>query len=432
MKQKKLTDLFSKGPLEDITNRNGPRMDDLEDFGSKLLKPKLVSLAIAASQSAPTVQKRKSPEPAENLDPMAALPKIMPSPSDDYPAFLDYQKQKWKIQKQARIRRRQLFGDRRGQAGSNIQQTFMKQAHVTYMNTWQVLHLKTTDTPGIVMAYVLIDAKIHTLKVNVPRQVFLNLKGKDLPDVEVDGCEVEQVNYTLPNGHPSSHLFKLTVQEDTYFNENEKFSLLFNHPSVEGVYEKQVPLNIRAVLRLGNQCTIDENQHAVLGKGLEQGFDLSGLKRPAKPRTYLDTSLLAYIYISHITAGERQIFGIFSTTSDQAHVIILQKNKDSGQDLPNITKMYSQMLAKRSEEAAGTNWQDCFTYQEKLNIRITQVTTRRKAHLEIGDVVKKMRKDEHRPQMLVVQSSQRKLLVHDVPVLGDFPILPLKYDGAPC
>lgn len=430
MKQKKLTDLFAKAPLGDITNINSSRMEDLEDFGNKLLKPKLVSSAVAASQPAPTVQKRKSPEPADNPDPMAALPKTMPSPSDDYTAFLQYQKQKWKLQKQARARRRQLFGDRRGHAGSNIQQTFMKQAHVTYMNTWQVLHLKPTDMPGIVTAYVLIDAKIHTLKVNVPRQVFLNLKSKDLPDVEVAGCEVEQVNYTLPNGHPSSHLFKLTVQEDVYFNESEKFSLLFNHPSVEGVYEKQVPLNIRAVLRLGNQCTIDEKQEAVLGKGLEQGFDLGGLKRPAKPRTYLDSSPLAYIYISHITAGERQIFGIFSTTSDQAHVVILQKHRDSGQDLPNITRMYSEMLAKRSEEAAGTNWQDCFIYQEKVNIKITQVTTRRKAHLEIGDVVKKMRKDENRPQMLVVQSSQRKLLVHDVPVLGDFPILPLRYDAA--
>lgn len=430
MKQKKLTDLFAKNPLEDITNIAGNAMNDMEDYGSKLLKPKTINAAIASTQPVSTVQKRKSPEPVENLDPMAALPKVMPNPSDDYPAFLEYQKQKWKIQKQARIRRRQLFGDRRGNTGSNIQNTFMKQAHATFMNTWQLLHLKATDTPGVVMAYVLIDAKIHTIKVNVPRQVFLNLKSKDLPDVEVPGCEVEQVNYTLPNGHPSTHLFKLTVPEDVYFNESEKFSTLFNHPSVEGVYEKQVPLNIRAVLRLGNLCVIDEKQHAVLGKGLDQGFDLSGLKRPTDSRTYLDSAGLAYIYISHITAGERQIFGIFSTTGDQAHIVILQKSKDSGQDLPNVTKIYSEMWSKRVQEAAGTNWQDCFTYQERVTFKISQVTTRRKAHLEIGDVVKKMRKDESRPQMMVIQSSQRNLLVHDVPILGEFPVLPLRYDAA--
>ncbi|KAG6013956.1 DNA polymerase epsilon catalytic subunit [Claviceps lovelessii] len=434
MKQKKLTDLFSKEPLGDITNRNGPRVGDMEDFGNKLLQPKQVNTAIASSQPAPSAtpgaQKRKSPEPAENADPMAAPPKVMPSASENYPAFLKYQKQKWKLQKQARIRRRQLFGDRRGLAGGNIQHTFMKQAHTTFMNTWQLLHLQATDTPGVVTAHVLIDAKIHTLKVNVHRQVFLNLKGNELPDVDIAGCEVEQVNHTLPNGHASTHLFKLTVPEDVYFNEAAKFSLLFNHPSVEGVYEKHVPLNIRAVLRLGNQCSIDEQQNAVLGKGLEQGFDLSGLKRPAKTRTYLESCRLAYIYISHITAGERQIFGIFSTTSNQGNIIILQKNKDGGQDLPNVTRMYSDMLSKRAQEAAGTNWQDCFTYQEKIGFKITQVSTRRKAHLEISDIVKKMRKDESRPQMMVIQSSQRKSLVHDVPVLGEFPVLPLKYDAA--
>ncbi|EGR49185.1 DNA polymerase epsilon, catalytic subunit A [Trichoderma reesei QM6a] len=432
MKQKKLTDLFSsKEPLADITNINGPRAEDMEDFGSKLLKPKQLGALIASSQvQAPSSQKRKSPEPAEEPNPIATLPDAMPDPSDDYVGFLQYQKKKWKLQKQARIRRRQLFGERRGNVSSNIQQTFMKQAHLTFMNTWQLLHLKATDTPGIVTAHVLIDAKIHTLKINVPRQVFLNLKKEELPDVEIAGCEVEQVNYTLPNGHESKHLFKLTVPEDVYFNEAEKFSLLFNHPSVEGVYEKQVPLNIRAVLRLGNLCTIDEEQEAVLGKGLEQGFDLMGLKRPAKPKAYLESSPLAYIYISHITAGDRQIFGLFSTTNDQAYVVILQKGRDSGSDLPNITKLYSELLAKRAEEAAGTNWQDCFKYQEKITFKVTQVTIRRKAHLEVADVVRKLRKDESRPQMMVIQSSQRNLLVHDIPILGEFPVLPLRYDAS--
>ncbi|CAJ2509442.1 Uu.00g144680.m01.CDS01 [Anthostomella pinea] len=432
MKQKKLTDLFApKGPLEDITNLTGPRLEDLEDYGAKLLKPKSTTAVINASQAAPPAAKRKSPEPEqENLDPFAALPKMMPNPSENYPAFLEYQKKKWKIQKQARVRRRHLFGDRRGNVGSNIQQSFRNQAEVTFRDTWQLLQLRITDNPGIVTAYVLIDAKVHALKVKVPRQVFLNLKGKDLPNIDVEGCDVEQVNHTLPNGHSSTHLFKITVPEDIYFAEADKFSLLFNHPSVEGVYEKQVPLNMRAVLQLGNLCTIDESQPGVLGRGLEQGFDLPSLMRPLKPKPYLHSNPLAYIYISHITAGERQIFGLFSTTSDQAHIVILQKSKDANSDLPNVTMLYSELRARRLQEDEATNWQECFEYQEKLSFKVTQVTTRRKAHLEISDLVKKMKKDEAKPLMLVVQSSQHNLLVHDIPILGEFPILPLRYDQA--
>lgn len=429
MKQKKLTDLFSREPLEDVTNIKGRSLADLEDFGTQLLKPKPLAEMVAASQKAPAPQKRKSPEPEENLDPFAALPEVMPNPSADYPGFLEYQKKKWKIQKQARIRRRHLFGERRAPQ-NNIQQAFRDQAEITFRNTWQLLQLKPTDNPGLVMAYVLIDNKIHTVKIKVPRQVFLNLKSKDLPEVEIEGCDVEQVNHTLPNGHSSVHLFKLTVPEDVYYAETEKFTLLFNHPSVEGVYERQVPLNIRAVLQLGNLCTIDESKPGVLGQGLDQGFELPSLIRPARPKTYLDGSKMAFIYLSHISSGERQIFGIFSSTGDAAHVVILQKSKESGQELPNVNKLYTDLRARHAEQAAvdGSNWEECFPYQEKLAFKVTQVTTRRKAFLEVGDVVKRMKKDETKPLVMVVQSSQKNLLVHDIPILGEMPVLPLKYN----
>ncbi|RFU26627.1 hypothetical protein B7463_g9716, partial [Scytalidium lignicola] len=429
MKQKKMTDLFSKTPLEDITNLQDPRVGDIEDFGTKLLKPKTVGSQIIAS-SQKSAQKRKSPEPAVpvSVNPYAALPEKMPSPTEDYLGFLDYQKQKWKIQKQARIRRRHLFGESRANAQSNIGATFRIQAEQVYRNTWQVLDIRGTDSPGVVLAFVLIDSKIHTLKINVPRRVFLNLKSKELPDIEVDGCEAQKVTHTLPNGHPSVHLFKLTMSEEVYVNEAQKMSLLFNHPSVEGVYERQVPLNIRAVLQLGSLCTFDETQPGVLGKGLEHGFDLSGLIRAESKQPYLSQSSLAYLYLYHVVAGDRQIFALFSTTREQAHVIILQKTKGSEQDIPNISKIYNDLLTRRNQEPDGNSWQSCFKYQQKLQFKIHQVTTRRKALLELSDMVKKVRNEETKPLLLVIQSPQRRLLVNDAPILGEFPILPLRND----
>lgn len=352
----------------------------------------------------------------------------MPNPTEDYLGFLEYQKQKWKIQKQARIRRRHLFGETRANAQSNIGATFRNQAELMFKSTWNVLQLRGTSSPGVVLAFVLIDSKIHTLKINVPRQVFLNLKGKELPDIEVDGCEAQKVNHTLPNGHPSVHLFKLTMTEDVYVNEAPKLSLLFNHPSVEGVYEKQVPLNVRAVLQLGSLCTFDETRPGVLGKGLESGFELSHLVQATTKQPYLCDSPMAYLYLYHVVAGDRQVFALFSTAKEQAYIIMLQKSKDSIADLPNVAKIYSDMLARREQEANGQEWQNCFQYQEKLQFKTSQVTTRRKALLEIGDIVKKTRNDESKPLMLVMQSPQRRMLVHDIPILAEFPVLPLKYD----
>ncbi|KAI9707557.1 MAG: DNA polymerase epsilon catalytic subunit [Candelina mexicana] len=420
-KQKKMTDLFDKKALADITNVAENRTPDVEDFGSSFLKNSKNGIITKVAQ------KRKASEPtvAVSADPYATLPSKLPSISEDYEGWLRYQKKKWKIQKQARLRRRQLFGERSNVATDAIGSFFRNQAEFLFISTWQVLQLRTTDTPGEVRAFVLIDTKVHVLKINVQRQVFLNLKTKDMSDVEINGCTVEEVHHTLPNGHPSVHLFKLTMAEGVYLNDAKKFSVLFNHPSVEGVYEKEVPLNVRAVLALGSLCTFNEKQKGVLGKGLEQGFDLSSLRRAPAKQPYLSQRALGYLFLYHAVAGERQIFALFSTTKEQAFVVILNRSRDT-QALPNVEKVYSEHLARRLQEAGGAPWQDCFDYQGKIQFKTTQVTTKRKAHLEIGDLIKKIRNDESKALMLVIQSPQRHTLAHDIPIMNEFPILLLR------
>ena len=420
-KQKKVTDHFNKQALAEIPNVLDHRMPDLEDFGSSpLVKPKNGTVT-------KMVQKRKAPEPAMsvNNDPYASLPSKMPSITEDYEAWLKYQKKKWKIQKQARARRRQLFGERSNVASDAIGSYFRNQAELLFISTWQVLQLRGTDVPGEVRAFVLIDKKVHTLKVKVPRTIFLNLKGRDLPDVEVEGCLVEKVTHTLPNGHPSVHLFKLVMAEEIYVKDAKKLAALFNHPSIEGVYEKQIPLSVRALLELGSLCTFDESQRGVLGKGLEHGFDLAALRRAPAKDPYLSRSVLSYIFLYHVVAGERQIFGLFSTSKEQAYVVILNKSRDV-QGLPNVDKIYSELFDRRLQENDGAAWQDCFEYQEKIHFKTTQVTTKRKAHLEIGDLVRKLWNDDSNPTMLVIQSPQRRMLMHDIPVLNELPVLPLR------
>lgn len=426
-KQKKMTDLFEKTPLSELQpNILDHRLPtDLEDFGaSKIPKHK-------SAQPMKMTQKRKIPEThvAPNLDPYASLPPVMPSATEDYSGFLEYQKKKWKIQKQARIRRRQLFGERNNTATDSLGGFFRNQAELLFTNTWQVLQLRESDTPGIVRAFVLIDKKVHTLMVKVPRQVFLNLKGKGLPDVVIEGCKVEKVSHTLPNGHPSVHLFKLTMSEEVYVNDAHKLAVLFNHPSVEGVYEKQVPLTVRAVLELGSLCTFDETQQGVLGKGLEHGFELSTLRRLPSKDPYLSAKIMGYYFLHHVVAGERQTFALFSTKKSEAQIIILSRTKDT-QGFPNADMLYSENFRRKLQDSGGEQWQDNFEYQSKMQFKITHVTTKRRAYLELSDAFKKIHKDETQPMVLVMQSPHRRTLVHDIPLLKDLPILPLKVEDS--
>ncbi|KAF2278324.1 DUF1744-domain-containing protein [Westerdykella ornata] len=425
--QKKMTDMFGKKALTDVDpNTLNTRVSagDLEDFGSSGLSPKSqVKRGVVTKM----VAKRKEPEPAVAVqtNPYAALPKVMPSITEDYSGWLQYQKQKWKIQRQARKRRRQLFGEKPIDASDAIGSFFRNQTELLFISTWQLIQLRPTETPGEVRAFVLIDKKIHMLKIVVPRQLYVNFRSEDLPDISISGCSVEKVvNYTLPNGHPSVHLFKLELPEQTYVQEAKQFAALFSHPSVEGIYEKQVPLNIRAILKLGNVCTFDESQKGVLGKGLEQGFDLSSLRRVPSKAPYLSGAAISYLYLYHVSSGERNIYALFSTSKDTAHIIIQNRTRDL-QGMPNVDRIYVGSLQKRLEDNNGEPWQTCVEYQESIHFRTTQVTTRRKALLEIGDTIKKMKQEEGKPIIVIIQSPNQALLSHDIPLLKDLPILPL-------
>ncbi|KAJ5808599.1 DNA polymerase epsilon catalytic subunit A [Penicillium riverlandense] len=420
-KQKKMTELFEKKPLSSIsTNILDHRVQHPDNMDEALAK------STQESPNNKVAQKRKHPEGIQktSLDPFASLPSTMPSITEDYEGFLKYQKQKWKIQKQARVRRRQLFGERVNVASNSLSSFFRNQAQMLYISTWQVLQLCETGRPGIVRAFILIDQKIHALNVKVPRQFFVNLKRESLPDVDVPDCEVEKVNHILPNGHPSVHLFKLTLSEDTFLQEGDRVDALFQHSSVEGVYERHIPLSVRAVLKLGSVCTFDEEQRGVLGEGLDRGFDLSSLLHTTQKEPYLMDSGLAYHYLYHVVSGDRQVFALFSTTKNEAHIIMLNRTRDV-QGLPNVDKIYLELLARKMQNPTEES-QNAFEYQDKIHFKTTQVMTRRKAHLEVGDLVRKLRNDENQPAVLVIQSQQKDRLCHDIPILKEYPVLSVK------
>ncbi|OJD26025.1 DNA polymerase epsilon catalytic subunit A [Blastomyces percursus] len=428
LKQKKMTDLFNKSPLADlptnIMDHRLPASGNIEDIVSQSAQK------LKHNAASKTLQKRKVPENSTSqVDPFASLPTTMPSITEDYEGWLKYQKQKWKIQKQARIRRRKLFGERTSTTTSAISNFFRNQAELVYVRTWQILQLKETDIPGEVRMFVLIDHRIHALTIKVPRHIFINLKSDDLPDVDLVGCSVEKVNHSLPNGHPSVHLFKITMPEDTYLKEADKISILLNHPSVEGVYEKKVPLSIRAVLKLGTLCTFDETQRGVLGEGLENGFELSTLLRAERPtQKYLVDTSLEYIFLYHVVSGDRQVFTLCSSRNEEAHIVILTRLREV-QGFPNVDKIYREALERKAEEHSGESWQQIFDYQDNIHFKITQVTTRRKALLEVGDLIKKFRNESNQAIMLVVQSPQRRQLTQEIPIIKEYPVLPLRSEA---
>jgi DNA polymerase epsilon subunit 1 len=419
-KQKKMTDMFIRhegpAPAPDIE-----ALKDMEDFG----KTPITKPTIGTSKK---LGKRKAAREIEHdatNDPFVSLPDEMPSITDDYKGWLKYQKRKWSVQKHARARRRQLFGDQPGATHDGLGSYFRNKAEMSFTKTWQVLQYRASEVPGEVRAWILIDNKIHSVKVKVPRQLFMNMKENDLPDTEIAGCFADKVNYTLPNGHPSVHLFKLTMPEEIYVSETKKLSHLFGHPSVEGVYETQVSSTVRTLLNLGSICTFDASQKGVLGKGLDQGFDLSTLQRIDSKTPYLYQNPLEYIFIYHIVAGDRQIFGFFSTSKDEAYVVA-HNTRDA--NLPGMDKIYADQRTTRLAKEPDGVWQRSFSYQEKIHFKISSTNTKKKLQKAVSDIIKTLRPDDSKPTIIVVQSPSPPALTEIIPAINDFPILSLRPD----
>ncbi|KAH0180612.1 DUF1744-domain-containing protein, partial [Aureobasidium melanogenum] len=136
---------------------------------------------------------------------------------------------------------------------------------------------------------------------------------------------------------------------------------------------------------------------------------------------------MSYLYLYHVIAGERQIFALFCSSKKEAQIVVLNRSR-ADQGMPNVDRIYQDMLTKKLEENNGEQWQDVFEYQEGIHFKTVNVTTKKRALQEVGDAIKKIQKEETNPLMVVIQSQQPRLLRHDLPILQDLPMLPLKSD----
>ena len=103
-KQKKMTDLFTKSDKAPLSSISANILDHRVQHTGDLDEAIATSTQKMKSPSSNKVsQKRKHPENVskDGSGSFASLPAIMPSITEDYQGFLKYQKQKWKIQKQA-------------------------------------------------------------------------------------------------------------------------------------------------------------------------------------------------------------------------------------------------------------------------------------------------------------------------------------------
>jgi DNA polymerase epsilon subunit 1 len=120
-------------------------------------------------------------------------------------------------------------------------------------------------------------------------------------------------------------------------------------PTVEGIYETQVPLEFRAVMHMGAVCAVDR-QAARQIRDTRDSFELKQLNFVpiSQGFKYLDLNIVKYIYIYHHKSGNKSMIGILITPSCKGTVYVLDTVRSN--QMPNLNAIYN---TSRSERFVG-------------------------------------------------------------------------------
>lgn len=162
----------------------------------------------------------------------------------------------------------------------------------------------------------------------------------------------EPVSRVLPRGQPALNLMSLTSDEIAYREQEAAISVLVNHPDIDGVYESQVPLIVRALIKLGNRCNPNPKASVSLSRALDQGFNLDDLITPTtvlNKRPYLDGGRgLKYAYLYHSNMDSRHVL-CYVLPSGGARLYIVDKGRN--RELPNMERYYVEAKAELDARA---------------------------------------------------------------------------------
>lgn len=426
-KQRKLTDAFKPG------QRFGPMKSkaiggdddeegemDIEEIGSEGAKASKAKKANAKAGPQPEVP--------------------LPDIADDYRGWVSVMKKRWAKRRHERKQELKALGLTSKTAASSARaapsagtgrmaELISRRSMGMATANWEVIQICASARPGEFRLWVLVDSQLQSLKLRVPRQFYINFKSLPAAGTFIEGYTVESLVRTLPRGTPCRHLFRITVSEDIYLEEEGHFSTLLNQPNVEGVYEMQVPLDIRALIQLGSACSLTGGTVSKLSKGLDSGFELNDLGKAnaasfglQKPVYLKGGNLIRYFYLYHASRDGRHVFGLFSPEGEaKVHVV------DSAglRQLPNLDTMYADRVSNLKKLGKVVDGEGVFSYPDSVKFNLQVHRNDGRALKAIAKELTAMRTARQGAAMLVTCSSHSQAYYEERigSAVTEFPIL---------
>ncbi|KAI9020780.1 hypothetical protein CLU79DRAFT_216823 [Phycomyces nitens] len=429
-KQHRITEMFTvtDTPMaEPNAESSDLEMEDVETGDIEELDvPKMNNSANSlVSRHVPKVTKYKRPA----LDP--ALPeedlqRNMPNMYEDYSAWLEFQKRKWKRQRLIRQKNKEMHGQISTGDRSNVGGYFRRQTGSLVSSVWEIVQIVETDLPGEFKMWIFAQQQMHCVKLSIPRTFYLNSREEEPTEVfrQNPSCDMTRCVRTLPRSRPCLNLFRITMSEAKFQEEQKKFSSIFNDPSTEGVYETQMPLGVRALLELGTLCEVDKKKAG--RRSLEDYFALDDLISRTDPRSqYISQPKeFNYIYLYHVNTDNRHFLILIGASLPQARVFLVGSTQLS-QQMPNIKRIYNDAYERKFGMIDTHN--TIVPMKKDMEFEVTFHKSEREVFKGINKTLGKYQDLKRGPTVLVISSPRpASYFTQQTRTMNEFPYMTLQ------
>ncbi|EDV21734.1 uncharacterized protein TRIADDRAFT_30078 [Trichoplax adhaerens] len=427
-KQSRISEIFKKEPKKSDDRQtinteekiNNPVID-IEDLSSgKSFKKTSITSTVKKFFRKTTNIKDSSKSDLEDLSlpwkDALGIPPALNRDEEQFGDWLRFQKRKWNYQLKQKKKRRQTRSD----SGSleleerwDMSAMMRKQANILLNSIWQIVQIAETDVMGRFRLWVLIGIEMYSLYLRVPRIFYVNLKRPK----QGESVVWRKVNRQLPHSSQVYNLYEYSVPEEIFAERSGELSAELSSPDVEGVYEAQVPLMFRALVRLGCLCKV--NKKAYLSEASKDitEFDLRHLEfKTLAEHSYLESGNLKYIYLYHSHHGSRAVFGLFSPINSEAHVFLIDTVRTN--QINNLSNIY------QSEWGAKYVFSNYVTLPpEKYSFQLHIETDMRRVYRTLIRSLISYKEMRYGPTILLIQSPTDYIkLATYIPAINDFPV----------
>ncbi|KYQ91238.1 putative DNA polymerase epsilon subunit A [Tieghemostelium lacteum] len=406
-----ITNFFQK-----MDPKDGKATVDIEDLfasratGAQTQKRTLLDFA--------TKDSKKKAKSTASLD---ILKEKAPSYDKDFPKWLEFKKEYWRA-KRLKNKTKRMDGDNDdddeslgarkpmiGKMNPKGVNFFQSQSDIIKRGIWNIISIEETNQPGIFQFWSQIDNKIIPLLVKIDRTFYLNSFQEDSP---YEGAE--KSNLVPPRSKPKIHLFKKTMTEQEYQERSKELNTLFTNPQIEGVYETQMSLEMKAIIQIGCMASLKRSSRSQSVTNSTR-FHINDLvpysKNTEKPYSYLAEHNFHQLYIYHNhnnRDGKDGMFCLLNLSLNQATIRMVNPY----QKTPNLNSKLLNQIKERFPQ---------------IEFKLEQSTSMAQAYKDVNLALTEHQNQYRQTSIILLQTRNPQALYTSIPMLKQFARVLIPY-----